>query len=350
MYIQNNRMVSIELSNELIPGLPEELGLECLTRFHYSTQRIAALVCRRWQQIIQSRHFYYLRKRTGHTQKAVCLIQLRTGGFDSDGSKPVGQPRYGITVFDPVGGIWGRVDPVPKYPYGLPLFCQMTSTEGKLVVMGGWDPSSYDPVRDVFIYDFTTQRWRQGKQMPGTRSFFAAGGFEGRVVVAGGHDENKNALNTTWEYDTKRDEWTELTMMSQERDECHGMVIGSEFWVVSGYRTDNQGGFEESAELMDLRTGQWSRVEEVWKASQSPRSCVGVGKDNTLFFWGYRGSRIRVGACAVPLGECTFVSGSAYQGGQQEFFLVDRHEEKFKSIHVPVQFSGFVQSGCSVDI
>ncbi|KAB2066126.1 hypothetical protein ES319_A09G138000v1 [Gossypium barbadense] len=307
-------MVSIELSPELIPGLPEEIGLDCLIRFHYSTYRVAARVCRRWQQHLQSRELHYLRKQAGYTRKAACLVQLLNNTSDSAGSKPI------------------------------------ASSEGKLVVMGGWDPSSYDPVRDVFIYDFTTQRWRQGKQMPETRSFFAPGGFEGRIIVAGGHDENKNALSTAWEYDVNRDEWTELARMSQERDECQGMVIGSEFWVVSGYRTDNQGGFEGSAELMDLRTGEWRRIEEAWKESQCPRSCVGVGKEQKLFYWGDCDSAIRVGACAVPLGERTLVCGSAYQGGPQGFFLVEGHGERFKRIDVPPQFSGFVQSGCSLDI
>ncbi|KAE8701679.1 RNA binding,RNA binding isoform 1 [Hibiscus syriacus] len=176
---------------------------------------LLARVCRRWRHILQSRDFYYLRKRTGYTQKAACLVQLRASGSYSDGSKPVGQPRY-------VSGFWGRVDPVPKYPYGLPLFFQITSTEGKLVVMGGWDPSSYDSMRDVFIYEFTTQRWRQGKHMMGTRSFLSAGGFEGRVVVAGGHDENKNALNTGWKYNINDDEWTELTRVSQELRRASG--------------------------------------------------------------------------------------------------------------------------------
>ncbi|XWS43285.1 hypothetical protein CRYUN_Cryun16bG0089900 [Craigia yunnanensis] len=343
-------MVCTELLSELIPDLPEEIVLECLFRFHYSTHRIAARVCRRWQELLQSREFYYHRKQTGYTQKAACLVQLLKSDSDPDGSKPVGPPRYGITVFDPVSGIWDRVDPVPKYPDGLPLFCQIISSEGKLVVMGGWDPTSYDPVRDVFVYEFTTQRWRQGKQMPETRSFFAAGELDGRVIVAGGHDENKNALSTAWEYDVSNDEWTELTRMSQQRDECQGMVIGSEFWAVSGYRTDNQGGFEGSAELMDLRTGQWRRVDEAWKARQCPRSCVGVGKEKKLFCWADCDSAIRVGVCAVPLGEWTFVSGSAYQGGPQGFFLVDDQSGKFKSIDVPVEFSGFVQSGCCVDI
>ncbi|XP_022743672.1 F-box/kelch-repeat protein At2g44130-like [Durio zibethinus] len=343
-------MVSIESLPELIPGLPEEIGLECLTRFHYSTHPIAAGACRRWQELLQSREFYYHRKQTGYTQKAACLVQLLNSGTDADGYKLVGPPRYGITVFDPASGIWDRIDRVPKYRDGLPLFCQITSSEGKLVLMGGWDPTSYDPVRDVFVYEFTTQRWREGKQMPETRSFFATGALDGRVIVAGGHDENKNALSTAWEYDVRRDEWTELSRMSQERDECQGMVIGSEFWVVSGYKTDNQGGFEGSAELLDLETGEWSRVEEAWRASQCPRSCVGVGKDKKLFCWADRDSAIRVGACAVPLGGWTFVSGSAYQGGPQGFFLVDEQSGKFTSIDVPVEFSGFVQSGCWVDI
>ncbi|KAK6244022.1 hypothetical protein QUC31_010431 [Theobroma cacao] len=343
-------MGSTELLSELIPALPEEIGLECLTRFHYSTHRMSARVCRRWQELLQSRQFYYHRKKTGYTQKAACLVQLLKSGSDPDGSKHAGQPRYGITVFDPASGTWDRVDPVPKYPGGLPLFCQITSSEGKLVLMGGWDPTSYDPVRDVFIYEFTTQRWRQGKQMPETRSFFAAGELNGRVIVAGGHDENKNALSTAWEYDVIRDEWTQLTPLSQERDECQGVMIGSDFWVVSGYRTDNQGRFEGSAELMDLGTGQWRRVEEAWKGSQCPRSCVGVGKEKKFFCWADCDSAIRVGVCAVPLGESTFVSGSAYQGGPQGFFLVDGQNGQFKSIDVPAEFSGFVQSGCCVDI
>lgn len=137
---------------DLIPGLPEEIGNECLSRFHYSSHGRAVGVCRRWQELLQSKEFYYHKKRTGYTQKTACLIQLLKCDSDPDGSKPVGPPRYGITVFEPVNGTWGRVDPVPKYPHGLPLFCQITSCEGKIVVMGGWDPTNYEAVPDVFIY------------------------------------------------------------------------------------------------------------------------------------------------------------------------------------------------------
>ncbi|CAK9151898.1 unnamed protein product [Ilex paraguariensis] len=331
---------------ELIPGLPEELALECLTRLHYSAHRVAGKVCHRWRELLQGRDFYYHRKQTGHTHKAACLIQSLSVQAES---KLVGQSSYGVSVFDPVSGDWDRVDPVPKYPDGLPWFCQVASVEGKLVIMGGWDPVSWEPVKDVFVYEFTTQRWTQCKDMPSTRSFFAIGAVEGRVFIAGGHDESKNALNSAWVYDTRFDQWTELTRMSEERDECEGIIIGSEFWVVSGYDTENQGRFKSSAELLELETGKWRRVEDAWRATQCPRSCVGKGKNENLICWAESDSAVQVGACGVDIGEISLVTGSAYQGAPHGFFMLDRTKEgengKLVKIDVPEVFSGFVQSG-----
>ncbi|XP_059668561.1 F-box/kelch-repeat protein At1g15670-like [Cornus florida] len=339
---------------ELIPGLPEELALECLTRLHYTAHRVAARVSRRWRDLLESRDFYYHRKQTGHTHKAPCLVQSRPVHSESGGSKPVAQPSYGIAIYDTVTGVWDRVDPIPKYPDGLPLFCQVASSEGKLVVMGGWDPVSWDPVKDVFVYEFTTRRWTQRKDMPSNRSFFAIGTVEGRVFVAGGHDESKNALSSSWVYDMGSDEWTELNRMSEERDECEGIVIGSEFWVVSGYDTESQGRFKSSAECFELGTGRWRRVEDAWNASQGPRSCVGVGKNGNLICWAESDSAVRVRVCAVGLDKRTLVTGSEYQGAAQGFYLAETKEGqngKFVKIdNVPDEFLGFVQTGCCVEI
>lgn len=330
---------------ELVPSLPEELALECLTRLPYTAHHVATRVCRRWQKLLESRDFYYHRKQMGYTHKAACLVQALPV---QSGSKTVGPPAYGVSVFDPVTGTWDRVDPVPKYPDGLPLFCQILSSEGKLVIMGGWDPASYNSVKDVFVYEFTTRSWRQGKEMPGKRSFFAAGELNGRVIVAGGHDENKNALDSAWVYDVRRDEWSELPRMSQGRDECEGIVIGSEFWVVSGYGTDSQGSFERSAEWFDFETGGWRRVEDAWVAARCPRSCVGVDKGGRLFCWAECESAVQIGVCGVGLGNSTLVTGSAYQGASQCFFTEEMG--KLRKMDVPDIFLGYVQSGCCVEI
>ncbi|CAH9127712.1 unnamed protein product [Cuscuta epithymum] len=341
-------MSSVQFT-ELLPGLPEELALECLTRLHYSTHSVASLVCRRWRHLLLSRDFYYHRKKTGHTHKAACLVQALP---IPPSSKPIGQPSYGISMFDPVSRTWSWVDPIPKYPSGLPMFCQIVSSEGKLAVMGGWDPVNWDPVKDIFVYDFATRGWTQCEDMPSKRSFFAAGAVDGRVIVAGGHDESKNALKSAWVFDVRRNEWSELGAMSEERDECEGVVIGSEFWVVSGYGTETQGRFTSSAESLKLVTGEWRRVEDAWGASRCPRACVGMGKNGSLMCWADCDPEIRVGACGVDLGDLTLVTGSAYQGAPHGFFSMDNRGQnrKLQKIEVPAEFAGFVQSGCTVEI
>ncbi|KAK6925793.1 Kelch repeat type 1 [Dillenia turbinata] len=338
---------------EIIPGLPDDIGLECLTRLPYTAHPLASRVCRRWQELLESQEFYNQKKQKGHTRKLACLVQLLPV---QTGEKPVRSPVYGVSVFDQVSGTWERVDSVPKYPDGLPMFCQLASSEGKLVLMGGWNPVSYEPVRDVFVYDFVSRLWRQGKDMPSKRSFFAIGALDGRVYVAGGHDENKNALKSVWCYDVREDEWIELGQMSEERDECEGVMTGNEFWVVSGYTTDSQGVFGTSAEAYDLESGQWKRVDGAWKAGRCPRSCVGVGKDGRFLNWAESDSAVRVGTFGLALGDRTLVTGSAYQGAPQGFYVADtgsivqNNSVKLVKIVVPDEFSGFVQSGCCAEI
>lgn len=342
-----------QLFTELIPSLPEEIALECLTRLHFSAHRVGSQVCHRWRELLQSKEFYYHRKQSGQTRKLACLVQSLPSQTESTPSKPAGQPSYGVSVFDPVSMSWDRVDPVPKYPDGIPLFCQLASSEGKLVLMGGWDPASWEPVKDVFMYEFTTRRWSQCKDMPSSRSFFAVGAKDGKVYVAGGHDDSKNALNSAWVYDICTDEWTELTRMSEDRDECQGIIMGNEFWVVSGYDTDGQGQFKSNAEAFNIETSEWRRVEDAWMASQCPRSCVGLGKNGELICWAECDSAVRVGACGVNLGERTLVTGSEYQGAPQGFFVVERKQGqngKLLKVEVPNEFSTFVQSGCCVEI
>ncbi|KAG6605867.1 F-box/kelch-repeat protein, partial [Cucurbita argyrosperma subsp. argyrosperma] len=339
--------------SELIPGLPEELGLDCITRLPYTTHRLASAVCRRWHQLISSRDFYYHRRKSGATRHLACLIQALPPAYTATGWKLCTSLSYGITVFDPLSQSWDRIPPIPQYPDGLPLFCHIASTEGKLVVMGGWNPETYDPIVDVFVYDFTRCAWRKGKDMPSERSFFAIGASDGRIYIAGGHDGSKNSLKTAWVYDLRSDEWTELPEMNQRRDECEGLMVGSEFWVVSGYDTERQGMFDSSAEVYDLDSGEWRVVDQAWETGRCPRACVGMGKDGKLKNWSESAPSVRVGACGMVIGTQLLVTGSEYQGAPQNFCLMEKEEgqnSKITKMSIPEEYSGFVQSGCCVEV
>ncbi|GAB4851489.1 hypothetical protein Ancab_030891 [Ancistrocladus abbreviatus] len=338
---------------ELIPGFPEEIALEILSRLHYTAHHAAASVCRKWRHLLKSKQFYFHRKQAGLTHRAACFVQLKAQR-PAEGQKSAGLPAFGITVFDSVSQKWERLNSVPGHPNGLPLFCEVASSEGKLVIVGGWEPVSYNPVTDVFVYDFVTRRWHPGKDMPSKRSLFAIGAISGKIFIAGGHDEDKNALNTAWVYDIEKDEWAELTRMSEERDECQGLVIGSEFWVVSGYDTASQGMFKRTAEVYNAELAQWQKVDDVWDTCQNPRLSIGVNKDGKLFNWADIDSMVRVGTCAVELGNRALVRGSNYPGEIRRYFSVERDENgqygAFKELKVPEEFSGFIQSACHVEI
>ncbi|XP_062076666.1 F-box/kelch-repeat protein At2g44130-like [Humulus lupulus] len=347
--------------SQLIPGLPDELGFECLTRLQYTTHCVASRVCHRWRALIQSSEFHRYRKSKGYTHKLACLVQALPRLDNNESSltqiaspKRSESPSFGLVAFDATEATWRRIDPVPKYADGLPMFCHVAGCDGKLVVMGGWDPKSYGPVSDVFVFDFAKNRWSEGSPMPTKRSFFAAGSYSGRIYVAGGHDENKNALSSAWVYDLSRDEWTELPPMSQGRDECESAVVNGEFWVVSGYGTDSQGAFESSAEVYNIATGNWRRVECVWPEGECPRGRVGVWKEKEGKFsnWAELDLAVRIGTCWVGLDFRALVMGSDYQGGAHGFFMVESigQKGKLENITVPAEFSGSVQSACCVEI
>ncbi|KAK1288692.1 F-box/kelch-repeat protein [Acorus calamus] len=353
------------MEEELIPGLPEDIAMKCLIRLPYNSHHVGRRVSKTWRDLIDGGDLHRLRKQNGESRRVVCLVQalttLDTAVADSTaqvrpgGFQPNRQAAYGVSVFDPVSNHWDLLDPIPGYPHGLPLFCQLADAEGKLVVLGGWDPVSWDPVRDVWVYDFKRRSWRRCADMPCVRSFFAVGALNGLVFVAGGHDERKNALRTVSVYDMGRDEWAVAAEMGEGRDECEGVVMkgSDELWVVGGYVTDEQGMFRGSAEVLHLGTGEWRSVDGAWLKGRCSRGCVGVGKDGKLFTWADVDPSVRVGTCAVGFGDGTILTGSARPGGPQRFLSVDAKEGengKVEVMDVPIEFSGFVQSGCCVEL
>jgi len=135
---------------------------------------------------------------------------------------------------------------------------------GKLVAMGGWWQSTWEPSRSVFVYDFSSQRWSQGADMPSGRNFFAVASVGSKVVVAGGHNAEKKALATVEAFDVETKSWETMPSMREERDECTGVVMDGRFYVVSGYGTESQGVFRKSGEVWDPATGEWKLISNLW--------------------------------------------------------------------------------------
>ncbi|KAB1218201.1 F-box/kelch-repeat protein SKIP20 [Morella rubra] len=321
------------LQRQFIPGLPDEIAMDCLVRVPHQFHSIMKLVCHSWRSLIVHPSFYQERRRFAMAEHMVCLIQpipssspVRTESSDSDESassnhnmtteeeevhtKSSSPPliQYGLSIYNATRQTWHRMVKPSAAHEGFPMFCQCVAlpASGKLLLLGGWDPNTLEPVPDVYVLDLIGgARWRRAAPMLVARSFFACGAVgQSTVYVAGGHDNQKNALRSAEVYDTNTDEWRMLPPMAEERDECQGLSWegDSRFWVVSGYSTDSQGRFRSDAECYDPVTGSWTRVGGVWPyPSVSPRGLTTTvtnsnrsnsrGHQNQCQWWWFLGSQ-----------------------------------------------------------
>ncbi|XP_060205677.1 F-box/kelch-repeat protein At1g80440-like [Lycium barbarum] len=354
---------------EIIPNLPYDMGLECLIRIPYNNFSSVTSVCQNWKLQIALPEFWRQRKAIGLTRQVILMAQARLDPKIKLGSslKYSAFPLYGLTLYEPDSGYWAEL-PFPGTSDGLPMFCQLIGVGLNLVVMGGWNPITWEPSKDVFVYNFVSATWRRGAEMPGCRrSFFGSGSDSERTVyIAGGHDEEKNALKSAMAYDVSRDEWLQMPDMASERDECKCTFYEGKFHVIGGYETCMQGRFGTSAESFDVSTWQWDQVNEhFFESATCPRTCVegGDGKlylcrDGDVLALGKSTWQV-VTALPLELKNIAFVTawrGKILMTGSMGFnepyntYVLDLESYKWTKMDTPVNFSGHVQSGCCLEM
>ena len=173
----------------------------------------------------------------------------------TDTEKTIPLPNsYRITLFNPDSGSWPELPPLPGMNCGLSVHCGLVGVGLELVVVGGYDPQTWESLNSVIVYNVVLATWRRYADIPGVRrSFFGCATDSDRtVVLAGGHDDEKNALRFAVAYDVAKDEWLQVPDMAMERDECKVMFQRGKFHVIGGYQTETQGGFERSSEAFDV--------------------------------------------------------------------------------------------------
>lgn len=365
------------MEQELIPSLPEDIARQCLIRVPFHRFGPTRSVCKLWKQEIESPLFHRIRRLTNLTRPIIVLAQAEPALSPSGPAHKyhaASTPSYRLAVFDPSTATWQSLPAIPGLDNGLPLFCRIAAVCREVVVVGGWDPETWAPSDGVYIYDFATATWREGARMPGPRrSFFACAAEDsgsGRVVfVAGGHDEEKNALRSALAYDAAEDRWAPLPDMARERDECKGVFLRGRFHVIGGYSTEHQGRFGRSAEAFDVATWRWGPAEEeTLDADTCPRTCV-AGPDGRIYMCrrGHvavlEGNTWRavvevpedasVAPALVTWQDRLVLMGSGSHGGAQVAYVLEAGEEgrmTWQKVVVPVEYSGHVQAACCVEI
>lgn len=357
------------MDSDLIPGLPSDLGLECLIRVPQNDLSSVVSVCRSWQRELQLPEFWRRRKSSGLTRRVVAMAQSRVDPTqDSTTRKSAAVPSYRLTICEPETGLWSELPPIPGFSGGLPMYCQLVGVGLSLVVMGGLDLDTWQSSTAVFVYDLVSARWRRGADMPGgERLLFACASDGDRTVyVAGGHDGEKTALRSALAYDVAGDAWRAMPDMAIERDEAKGVYHGGAFHVIGGYPTNMQGRFEMSAESFDAATWQWGPVQEGFLESATcPRSCVDGGDGRMLMcrdvdvavleggMWKAVAElpcHVRNTAYVTAWRGKVVVIGSERFGAPYKAAVLDMEKGKWEEVAAEEEYTGHVQSGCCVEL
>ncbi|CAK7356644.1 unnamed protein product [Dovyalis caffra] len=353
---------------QLIPSLPNDIATECLIRLPLQQFPAATLVCEDWKHEIESPEFFRSRKATGHGQPVLVMVQAKVDEeTECSHEKNLSTPIYRLAFCDLKTGTWGELQPIPEFSKGLPMFCRLAVVGLNLMVIGGWDPETCKVSNAVFIYSFVSATWRRGADMPGVkRSFFGcASDFNGKkAYVAGGHDEEKNALTSVLEYDVAKDEWVKLPDMARERDECNAAFHSGKLHVIGGYSTEAQGVFEGSFETFDFV--EWIQVQESFLGpNMSPKTCVADGNGRFYTCQGgemaaYEDDSWRkivelpadMGAAdgVVMTGQNKLLVIGSGNDDPRTYHELDLERCIWRKLEAPKQYLGHVQSICFVEV
>ncbi|XP_074570388.1 F-box/kelch-repeat protein At1g80440-like [Curcuma longa] len=180
---------------ELIPGLPDDIALECLLRLPFQAFASARRVCKRWWQEMTSPSFYRLRKASGHARPLVALIQLHRSG---------GLGYKNLILFEPTTGVWTPLPAVFKWSAG---YCEVVSAGHELSVVcrSRRSPS----VGRILGYNLLTGVWRLDVTTPSPQS-----------------------LQSALVYDLEGRPLKRLPMMARHGRECRGFFFNGEFFEI----------------------------------------------------------------------------------------------------------------------
>ncbi|MGQ7843157.1 Kelch repeat-containing protein [Granulosicoccus sp. 3-233] len=157
--------------------------------------------------------------------------------------------------YDPVSKDW---DTLPNAPHARDHFMAVI-VDGKLVAAAGREsdqPNTFDDaVRQTDVYDFSTNSWSTGANIPTVRAGVFAAPAGNEVLVAGGEiDTSGVALDVTEAYNVKTNSWRTLKSLLQARHSGGSATIGSQWHVVSGSVRKGGGNNNEtvSHEVLEL--------------------------------------------------------------------------------------------------
>ncbi|EPS62277.1 hypothetical protein M569_12514 [Genlisea aurea] len=212
---------------QLIPGLPDDVALQCLLRVPVNGHIACKSVCRRWHSLFGNRErFFTLRKDLGLNDPWLFVFAYHKCTW-----------KIVWKVLDLHHLSWHTLPAMPCKDKVCPrgFRCVSIPQEGSLFVCGGLVSDVDCPLNLVLKYEARTDRWTVMRKMTTARSFFASGVIDGTIYVAGGNSTDLYELNSAEALDPKTGIWRPIASMGTNMASYDAAVLDGKLLVTEGW-------------------------------------------------------------------------------------------------------------------
>ncbi|HHX98643.1 MAG: thioredoxin domain-containing protein [Kiritimatiellia bacterium] len=130
----------------------------------------------------------------------------------------------------------------------------------KLYIIGGGQTDVGPRLQDVQIFDFKTETWSRGAEMPRRREGIVVA-YKGKIYAPGGYDY-PSAIRDFQVYDPAKNQWSELPKLPVKTSAHHACVVGNQLYLFGDYAE-----LARTA-VYDFKTKTWSLLNIGYKAAR----------------------------------------------------------------------------------
>ncbi|XP_010247992.1 PREDICTED: F-box/kelch-repeat protein At1g30090 [Nelumbo nucifera] len=245
----------------LIPGLPDDIAINCLLRLPVQSHPACRAVCKRWHLLLGNKErFFTRRKELGFQDPWLFVFAFH---------KCTGKIQW--LVLDLTHFSWHTIPAMPckdrVCPHG--FRCASIPSEGTLFVCGGMVSDMDCPFDLVLKYEIQRNRWTVMNKMLTARSFFASGVIDGMVYVAGGNSTDLFELDSAEVLDPVKGNWHPVASMSINMVSYDAAVLNDKLFVTEGWVWPFL--FSPRGQVYDPRSDKWESMSvglrEGWTGS-----------------------------------------------------------------------------------
>ncbi|BBM98193.1 hypothetical protein MPTK1_1g11590 [Marchantia polymorpha subsp. ruderalis] len=225
---------------QMIPGLPDEIALQIVSRVPRGCHAAMKAVCKTWHEVLAGDEIFELRRELGLTEEWLYVLVKDE------------QERLAWYVLDPLEGQWRRLPSMPQMARDDEARDPTSSGRGWWTALG----SSSLRLSGLF------KGWFRRKDLLDRTPFCgcSAGAISGCLFVLGGFSK-ACAMKCVWRYDPRTNEWTEAASMGTARAYCKTGLLNNRLYAVGGVNR-GRGGLTplQSAEVYEPATDSWTAI------------------------------------------------------------------------------------------